>query len=125
MADIIQNEKIALQTVIGLKFVNKSDIVLIQYVATAADSKLTWTVMLNSGDTIRLKLNNTAKDILTSLNRSNYVQINQTVILNIDYLSTIELKTRKCVLVSPFEKYEYYVSRLFLKNIRKQYELNL
>ncbi|MDX9749374.1 MAG: hypothetical protein RBT57_12830 [Paludibacter sp.] len=125
MAETSINDKIALQTVIGLRFVNKSDIVLIHYVSTTADSKLIWTVMLNTGELIRLKQNITAKDILTSLNNPLYVQISQTVILNVDYLMTIELKTRKCLLASPFEKIDCYVSRLFLKNIRQQFELNI
>lgn len=125
MAETSINDKIALPTVIGLRFVNKSDIVLIHYVSTTADSKLIWTVMLNTGELIRLKQNITAKDILTSLNNPLYVQISQTVILNVDYLLTIELKTRKCLLASPFEKIDCYVSRLFLKNIRQQFELNI
>lgn len=81
--------------------------------------------MLNTGELIRLKQNITAKDILTSLNNPLYVQISQTVILNVDYLLTIELKTRKCLLAIPFEKIDCYVSRLFLKNIRQQFELNI
>jgi two-component system LytT family response regulator len=117
--------KIALQTVIGLKFVNKCDIVFIKYSASNVDSKFTWTVYLKNGDLIRLKINITAKDILSSLDMQNYVQISQTVILNIDYLSTIELKTRRCLLLPPFENFECYVSRLFLKNIRERFEICL
>lgn len=118
-------EKVALQTVIGLKFVNKSDVVLIQYLTNTSDSKLNWTVLLNTGETIRLKMNITAKDILDNMKTSHYIQISQTMILNIDYLSTIELKTRKCLLVAPFDKTECYISRLYLKNVRQQFELSI
>lgn len=78
-------DKIALQTVIGLKFVNKRDVVMIQYLTNTSDSKLNWTVLLNTGEMIRLKMNITAKDILENMKTSLYIQISQTMILNIDY----------------------------------------
>lgn len=122
-SNIYSNERIALQTVVGLKFVNKSSVVLIQYLPSITDKKLTWTVMLETGEHVRLKLNITAKDILESLHRDYFIQISQTIIINVDYLSFIELKTRKCIFNNPFDKLECYVSRLYLKNIRQQYEL--
>lgn len=118
-------DKVALQTIIGLKFVKKNDIVLIQYNGTKPESKMFWNVILNTAESVRLKQNITAKDILDSLNHTDYVQISQTMIINIHYLSEIELKSRKCILLPPFEKYECVVSRLYLKVIRKQFELQV
>lgn len=123
MGELHSIDLVALQTVIGLKFVKKKEIVLIQYSKSSCDSKMFWTVLLCTSETVRLKQNITAKDILESLQQPECIQVSQTIILNINFLTAIELKTRKCLLIPPFETIECYVSRLYLKNIRQQFEL--
>lgn len=125
MGEFRSIDLVALQTVIGLKFVKKKEIVLIQYCKSSSDSKMFWTVLLSTSETVRLKQNITAKDILDNLQQPECIQVSQTIILNINYLTTIELKTRKCLLTPPFENIDCYVSRLYLKNIRQQFELAL
>lgn len=126
MESTLRSDKLALQTIIGLRFVQKRDIVFIQYnTGSTEGGKMNWTVVLSNLEIIKLKQNITAKDIIDSINHIDYVQISQTMIINIHYLSEIELKSRRCILINPFDKFECVVSRLYLKVIRKQFELRI
>lgn len=120
---ISSDEFVAFQTYIGLRYLNKDKVVYFEY-DKDDDSRLrTWKVYLNNFEIIKLKTNTTSKDILECFENHNFVQINQSTILNINYLSSIELKSRKCVLETPYNNKEMTISRLCLNVIKSKYEI--
>ncbi|MDP4240442.1 MAG: LytTR family transcriptional regulator DNA-binding domain-containing protein, partial [Bacteroidota bacterium] len=82
--------------------------------------KKQWTVVLTNQNRLQLKRNTKAEDILNY--SSSFIQINQSQIINIDYLSIIEDKI--CHLFPPFHKENsLIISRTFLKALQERYEM--
>jgi len=82
--------------------------------------KKQWLVVLTDHSRLRLKLHTTAEDITNY--SSNFIQINQSQIINLDYLSMIHDKT--CKLLPPFHKENSLViSRTFLRALQDRYEM--
>lgn len=120
---ISSDEFVAFQTYIGLRYLSKDKVVYFEY-DKDDDSRLrTWKVYLNNLEIIKLKTNTTSKDILEYFENHNFVQINQSTILNINYLNSIELKSRKCVLEPPYNNKEMIISRLCLNVMKSKYEI--
>jgi DNA-binding LytR/AlgR family response regulator len=115
---------IAFQTLIGLKFVQKESIVFFQYGCNGHTNKNFWIANLINSETLKLKTNITSKDILAHFGDNNFVQINQNVIINLNNLDSIELKSRKCILTYNGNIREFIISRNFLREIREIYEMD-
>jgi hypothetical protein len=114
---------IALQTFIGLKFIDKKDVVYFQYGINGNTGKNQWVAHLKNTDSIKLKANVTSKDILKHFAEFHFVQVNQNNIINLNYLDSIELKSRKCIIPYNSSNKELTISRTFLKEIRLAYEM--
>lgn len=50
------------------------------------------------------------------------MQLNQSSIINIQFISSIEYTTRECHLSSPFDKMDIPISKGQLSEIRKKYD---
>lgn len=118
------NKFIALQTVIGLRFVNKKNIVYFEYGKDEKSGKSQWEAFLNNAEIIKLKINTSSKDILRHFEAYDFIQISQSNIINMDYFSSVELKSRKCILEKPFDNKEMIISRAYFNEIKSKYELN-
>lgn len=112
-----EDRKFALQTMTKLLFLRFSEIVFFQYL----EENRCWQVMLTNMNRYRLRLNIKSKDILAL--SDSFLRINTGCILNLEYLSSIENHTMKCLLYAPFTHLELYVSRRFLAKIRERMEL--
>lgn len=109
--------KFALQTMTSLLLLRCSDILYFRYL----DEIRCWQVTLTSLEHHRLRMTIKAKDIL-NLNQS-FVRINSNCILNIEYLSSIENNTLRCILYPPFTNMEMTASRRHYSKLKEILEV--
>jgi len=110
------NHTFLIATVTGFQ---KSRIDQIGYFEYLKEKKL-WIVVLTNHNRLQLKRNTRAEDIINY--STSFVQINQSQIINMDYLSMIDDKI--CLLFPPFHKEKNLViSRAFLKALQERYEM--
>ncbi|WP_294553162.1 LytTR family DNA-binding domain-containing protein [uncultured Bacteroides sp.] len=109
--------KFALQTITSLLLLRCSEILYFRYL----DDARCWQVTLTNMECHRLRMTIKAKDIL-SLSQS-FIRINSNCILNIEYLSSIENNTLRCVLYAPFSHLEIIASRRYYSKIKEVLEI--
>jgi two-component system LytT family response regulator len=114
---------IALPSNLGLRFVDKNRILLFRCMGGGILEKPWWELLLNDGSTIKLGANSTADRIIKLINTDRFIQINQSCIINLNYLNMVEFKTRKCLLMPPFDNLELTVSRTQLSKLRELFEV--
>jgi two-component system LytT family response regulator len=117
------SESISLPAPIGLKFLDKNNILMFQCTAGKLIGKKSWIAVLTDCSRIKLRYGTSAKDILEFAGSSKFMQLNQSLIVNINYLSDIEFKTRICHLVPPFNEIQIVASRANMAEIRKKFDL--
>lgn len=105
--------KFAVQTVSSLLLLRHSEILYFQY----SNENRCWQMVLTNMEQHRLRLSTKAKDIL-SLSPS-FVRVNTNCILNIDYLSSVENNTLRCVFYAPFNHLNILVSRRHYSEIKE------
>jgi len=115
-------EIISLPTPIGLRFMDKNNIVLLQCIKEQTNDKPVWKAILTDMGEVKLRTGTTAKDILDLMGKTKFIQINQSAILNLNYLGSIEFKTRECQLIPPFNGIKQVASRSHLYELRNKYD---
>ncbi len=116
------NEIISLPTPIGLRFMDKNNIILLQCVKEQNQDKPGWKALLTDLSEVKLRAGTTAKEILGLMGNRIFIQINQSAILNLNYLGSIEFKTRECQLIPPFNGIRLQASRTHLYELRNKYD---
>jgi len=114
---LVHSGRFALNTVKGLIFLKPSDVLCFLYFK---DQRF-WQITLTDMTTCNLRQHTSSKDIL-KINPS-FFQINQGVILNLDYLMSIENKTGRCMLYPSFKDIELFISRRYYTKIREILEI--
>lgn len=109
--------KFALQTITSLLLLRCSEILYFRYL----DDARCWQATLTNMECHRLRMTIKAKNIL-SLSQS-FIRINSNCILNIEYLSSIENNTLRCVLYAPFSHLEIIASRRHYSKIKEVLEV--
>lgn len=104
--------RFAIQTVNSLMFLRPSDVLYFDY----SGIRRCWSVVLSDLKSHRLRMSIKARDILV-LNKS-FVKVNSDTILNIDYLSYVENKSLRCVLVPPYDSISIVASRRHFSDLR-------
>lgn len=112
-----EDSKFALQTMTRLLFIRFSEILLFQYI----NGSRCWQVILTNMSSHRLRMNVKSKDILGMC--PHFIRINSSCVLNLEYLSSIENRSLKCILYPPFSHVELYTSRRYLSKIKETLEL--
>ena len=116
-------EIISLPTPIGLRFMDKNSIVLFQCCTREKmNDKTIWTVLLTDMTEVKLRTGTNAKEILELMGEKKFIPVNQSTILNINYLGSIEFKTRDCLLIPPFTELKLTASRNHLYNLRNKFD---
>ena len=115
-------EIISLPTPIGLRFMDKNNIVLLQCLKEQSNEKPVWKATLTDLSEVKLRAGTTAKNILDLMGKTKFIQINQSAILNLNYLGSIEFKTRECQIIPPFNGIKLVASRTHLYDLRNQYD---
>lgn len=111
------DRKFAMQTFSGLLMLRWSDILYFQY---DADTR-SWMMLLVDKTAHRLRQSVKGQEIL-SLTTS-FLQISQDIILNTDYLVSIENGSLRCVLCPPYTNINLHVSRRYYSKIRERLEI--
>lgn len=109
--------KFALQTMTSLLLLRCSEILYFRYL----DDMRCWQVTLTNMEHHRLRMTIKAKDILNLC--KSFVRVNPNCILNIEYLSSIENNTLRCVLYTPFNNMELVASRRHYSKIKEMLEM--
>ena len=116
-------EIIALPTPTGLRFLKKNEVALIQYDKKPGWSKSYWYAFLFNQEIIRLKSGINSLQLFRFMGHRDFVQVNQSVIVNLNYVCNIEIKTRRCIMLPPFTNTKLVISRNCLTNIRERFEV--
>ena len=114
---------VSLPTFTGLQFLNTRDVVLFQCNRETEQDKPCWEALLTNFKQVKLRKSTTAREIAGYMGKSRFVQINQSVIVNLLFLEQVEYKTRTCKLVSPYHKIRLTVSRTHLADLRDRFDL--
>ena len=120
---LLSADNIALPTLTGIRFAKKGDIILITHEKEKGWAKSFWYVTFFNGEKIRLKAGINSVYILDALGEADFLQINQSTIVNCNFIKSIETKLRKCVLIPPYEHINLCVSRGFMEEIRNKIDL--
>lgn len=108
----------AIQTLSELMLLNCEKILLFDFSRVNRN----WEMMLiNNSKKQKLRQSTTAKELLAINNM--LFQINRDCIVNLNYLSTIENKTLRCLFFPPHDQIERKVSKRYFKNIRQRLEI--
>lgn len=116
-------EIIALPSNLGLRFVDKNRILLFRCINGGILDKSSWEVLFTDFTSLKLGSNATADRIVQLMHKDRFLQINQSCIINLNYLNLVEYKTRNCQLVPPFDNLELTVSRTQLARLRELFEV--
>lgn len=116
-------EIIALPTNLGLRFIDKNRILLFRRIQGNLMEKSSWEALLTDMTAIKLGANTTADRITQLLSKERFLPINQSCIINLNYMSLVEFKTRSCLLVPPFDTMKLAVSRTQLSVLREAFEV--
>jgi two-component system, LytTR family, response regulator len=117
------NGIISLPTNTGLKFLNQNAIVLFRRLNGSCTEKTCWRAILTDQSQVKLRNGTSAKEILGFMGQNEFAQINQSTIVNICYLGTIEYKTRDCRLVLPYTNFQLTASRTHLSELKDKYDI--
>ena len=115
-------EIISLPTPIGLRFMDKNNVILLQCTREQVNDKPGWKALLTDMSEVKLRMGTNAKEILELMGKRMFIQINQSAILNLNYLGSIEFKTRDCQLIPPFNGIRLIASRTHLYDLRNKYD---
>jgi two-component system LytT family response regulator len=118
----INQNMVALPVHTGLKFIEINTLVHAQFIKTGLFNKPNWICTLNNHQELRLRQNITASNLLSIFGRNHFIQISQSVLVNKTYIGCIEYKTRKCILIPPFNNIDLTISRMQLGQLREQFD---
>lgn len=114
MRQLLSNDcKFAVQTISRLLLLRRSEILYFQY----SEDTRWWQMTLTNMEQYRLRLSTKAKDILNFC--PSFIRVNTDCILNIDYLSSVENNTLRCILYAPFSHLEISASRRHYSKIKE------
>lgn len=114
MRQLLSNDcKFAVQTISRLLLLRRSEILYFQY----SEDTSCWQMTLTNMEQYRLRLSTKAKDILNFC--PSFIRVNTDCILNIDYLSSVENNTLRCILYAPFSHLEISASRRHYSKIKE------
>lgn len=111
------DKRFAIHTVSGLQLLNQMEILYFEFINNQRYWQLTHTNLSHS----KLMTNTTSKDILKM--SPSLIQVSKDYIININYISSIENKTYRCLLYPPFNKLEIYASRRYYSQIKNSLEI--
>jgi two-component system LytT family response regulator len=111
------DRKFALQTVTGLLLLRRSEVLYFQY----NNSTRSWSVILTSGATHKLRISTTSKEILSICHA--FYQVAQDCIINIDYLISIENNTFRCLFHPPYNSLNITVTRRYYSKLKETLEI--
>ncbi|MBV5314029.1 MAG: response regulator transcription factor [Prolixibacteraceae bacterium] len=116
------NHRVSLPTSDGVYFLQKNEIVSLEYIAYEKSVKPYWAVMTFDTKKITLRRNVKGQDLLGLLNSPDFFMVNSGTIINLNYLSYVDYKNRDCLMVPPFDKLKYQIARNKLAKFKERYD---
>jgi two-component system LytT family response regulator len=116
------SEIIVLPTFNGVQFMDINRILMFRSAKSNSQGKSSWEVMLTNETVIRLTGEISAQRILSHYSKGRFIQLSQSCIVNLSYLSIVEYKTHQCILIPPFDKIELTVSRAQLSKLKDKFD---
>ena len=116
------DSRVFIPTATGLRLLYKDEIVVFAFQDEKIDAT-GWGALLNSQDVVKIRSKANAKSIFDTLKDASFFKVNPSVILNLSYLNAIEFKTRKCILVPPFNKYDIVLSRSAFSELKDSFDM--
>ncbi|HEX3007996.1 MAG TPA: response regulator transcription factor [Bacteroidales bacterium] len=116
------DSRVFIPTSTGLRLLFKDEIVFFAFEDPKLD-KSGWAALLNSLATVKIRNKANAKSIYDTLKDPNFFKANPSTILNLNYLNAIEFKTRRCVLIPPFDQYEIILSRSAFAELKDNFDM--
>jgi two-component system LytT family response regulator len=114
---------VAMPTNLGLRFVDTNRILLFRSIRGSMFEKSSWEALLTDLTPIKLSINTTAEKITQLMSNGRFLPINQSCIINLNYLCNVEFKSHDCLLLPPFNNIKLTVSRSHLAKLREIYEI--
>ncbi len=114
---------VALPTSTGIRFVDKNCIIVFQCQKEEEVGKPVWKAILNNFAQIKLRSGTTAREIVEIMDPRRFILINQSTIVNICYLASVEFKSRECTLVPPYNEIQLIASRTQISELREKFDL--
>ncbi|MGC3978548.1 MAG: LytTR family DNA-binding domain-containing protein [Paludibacteraceae bacterium] len=111
---VSKNDRFLITTESGIRLLKTNEIVYFEYESI----RKIWSVFTWDEKKFSLKRGQTADDILNY--SATFAQISQYLILNLDFLSSIE--DSKCMLLPPYNRRHLKISRTFLKSFIDKFE---
>jgi two-component system LytT family response regulator len=114
--------RVFIPTPTGLRLLYKDEIVLFAFQDEKVDPQ-GWGALLNSSDVVKIRSKANSKSIFDTLRDNSFFKVNPSVILNLNYLNAIEFKTRKCILIPPFNKHDIVLSRSAFSELKDSFDM--
>jgi two-component system, LytTR family, response regulator len=116
------NQRISLPASEGLCFFQRDEIVAFDYISHENGVKPYWSVLTYDNRKTMLRRNIKGQDLLGHINSPDFFMINSGTIINLNYLSFVDYKTRNCLLVPPFDKLRYQIARIKMAKFRERFD---
>lgn len=114
---------VALPVAVGLKFVDRNQIILLQCTKDGLLERPIWEALLNSGERIKLRQNLSANQLADLTGNQLFIKLNKSTLVNKNFIGLIEYKTRICKLIPPYDAIDLTISRQQLSELRDQLDL--
>jgi len=114
--------RIPLPTADGLCFIQPEEIVAIEYFSHEEGTKPFWAILTCNHRKIALRRKIKGQAILGQLNSDRFFMINSGSIINLDYLSEVDYKTRNCLMAPPFDKLKYLIARNKMARFKERFD---
>jgi len=116
------DSRVFIPTATGLRLLFKDEIVFFAFQHPKIDHT-SWGALLNDLSSIKIKSKANARSIYETIKDPGFFKVNPSTILNLNYLSAIEYKTRRCILIPPFDQYEIILSRTAFSELKDNFDM--
>lgn len=116
------DSRVFIPTPTGLRLLFKDEIVFFAFQHEKIDATA-WGALLNDKTSIKIRSKANAKSIYETIKDPNFFKVNPSTILNLSYLSAIEFKTRRCILIPPFDQHELILSRTAFAELKDNFDM--
>lgn len=116
-------QMIAVPTHTGLQFICRNDIVYADCRKAALNLRSAWQITLTDNQSIKLRQNAKAEVLQKHLGPDTFIQLSQSVLVNLHFVNSIEYKTQLCYLFPPFDTIPLKVSRQFMAELKERFDV--
>ncbi len=116
------NQRVSLPVSEGIYFIQRNEIISLEYINYEKGAKPHWAVLAYDGRWIPLKRKTKGQDLLNELDSPDFFMINSGTIINLNHLCFVDYKNRKCTMLPPFDKLNYIIARNRLPKFKERYD---